>query len=245
MRLEEQNVWNDVIHSHWWGVGHYRIVCDLISRHMSKAGDKRINCLDVGCSNGHISDFLRRFGYTSGFDMSFESLSLNGKKGSNVQADARAIPYKDGKFDLVTMLDVVEHVDDDKAVLNEIHRVCRKDAALVISVPALSCLWGEHDIWNGHKRRYSRTDIKNIARASGFEIERATYMHPHLFPPLYVKRILGRLRGYDIKNPRHDFVSFNPAVDRVLLGSLSLERRALNYLNFPIGTSLFAILRRR
>lgn len=243
MKKNEQKIWNDVIRSHWWAQGHYLIVCNLIRGYITKNNVTNLCGLDVGCSNGHVTKFLRQFGQAYGFDISYDGLSYSDTRSGILQADAVNIPFRDEVFNLVTLLDVVEHTDDDYGVFREVYRVCAKSAIVAVNVPAHRCLWGEHDEWNRHRRRYKKSDLVKIAESCNFKIERITYLHPHLFPFLFIHSAIGRLRQRKT-DARNNFISFNPFVDRMLLNTLLVEKRVANSVNFPFGTSLFAILKK-
>ena len=91
------------------------------------------------------------------------------------QGEAEHLPYEDGSFDLVTGLDVVEHLDDDVAGLREMRRVLRPGGYAFLFVPAFMFLWGVQDDMSHHRRRYTLAGLQRVVRAAGFEIERATY----------------------------------------------------------------------
>ena len=74
------------------------------------------------------------------------------------------LPWEDGTFDLITCLDVIEHVPDDVAALAELRRVCRPGGWLLVTVPAYQALWSRHDEANHHYRRYSRAALRAAAR---------------------------------------------------------------------------------
>ncbi|NIV31845.1 MAG: methyltransferase domain-containing protein, partial [Anaerolineae bacterium] len=88
---------------------------------------------------------------------------------------AEDLPLEDGSFDLVFLLDTVEHCDDDDAVLRECYRVCAPGGHLVITVPAFMWLWSHNDVLNAHKRRYTTKELGEKLTPLGFQIQRMTY----------------------------------------------------------------------
>lgn len=245
MDKSEQERWHDVICWHWWPKGNHEIAKSIIDKFVSIRKKSKLKCLDVGCSGGVIADYLKTFGKSYGIDKSLEGLYL--KKIENVfsiQSDAIQMPFKNELFDIITLLDVAEHVENDLSLFREIYRVSKRTGLLFVMVPAHSCLWGSHDVRYGHKRRYSKRDITILADKTGFFIERLTYLHPYVFPVMYFVRFIDRKRNKCF-GVRDDFISFGTFLDRFFLWVLLFESYVVKYVNFPIGTSLFAILRKK
>ena len=215
---------------HWWARGHYEIIENLIKSCLIQKNKSNIKCLDVGCSSGKISGFLRQFGKTYSFDMIFDSLQDCFKKNCSVlQADATRIPFKDESFDVVTLLDVSEHVDNDYVLFSEVYRVCKSSAVIFVNVPAYKILWGSHDVWNNHKRRYERSSFEKLVKYSKFKIVRLTYLHPHLFLPLLLLRLSDRI-GRERVAKRHDFFSLGGFLDNILFQTLTIECKLVKIL---------------
>lgn len=242
MQKAEQEYWNRVVDTNWWARGHYTIIRGLIKNYLIQKNKTNIRCLDVGCSGGNIAGFLQQFGKVYSFDIIFDSLRDCFKKNCSVlQADAIKIPFKDETFDAVTLLDVSEHVDDDYALFKEVHRVCKSSAVIFVNVPAHKILWGAHDIWNNHKRRYTENNFRKLVKNCNLKIVRLTYLHPHLFLPLLLLRLSDRIGRKKIAK-RHDFFSFGGFLDNILFQALIIEYKLVKNINFAFGTSLFACL---
>src|SRR5215216_6423108 len=111
---------------YWWHVGKRAIVYSLLERYRGNR-QKQGRALDLGCGTGLNLDFLSRYAEPVGTDFSEEALSFCLERGHKLlcKADAAALPFPDGEFDIITALDVVEHLDDDLAALTEIRRVLR------------------------------------------------------------------------------------------------------------------------
>jgi SAM-dependent methyltransferase len=86
--------------------------------------------------------------------------------------DVSRLGLSDGSFDGVVAAEVLEHVDDDRAALSEIHRVLRPGGVLVVTVPVDPFRYDWTDLWAGHRRRYTREGLAERLRAAGFEVER-------------------------------------------------------------------------
>src|SRR4029077_16474663 len=96
-------------------------------------------------------------------------------------------------FDLVTALDVVEHIDDDLGALREMKRVIKPPGLLLLTVPAYRFLWGRQDDINLHKRRYVARELRGRLQAPGFGVESLTYMTSIRFPAIAAIRLVLRV----------------------------------------------------
>src|SRR5262249_61487523 len=103
-------------------------------------------------SPGNLLDVLSEHGETFGSDFSAEALRFCRGRGHLrlLRADFHQLPLKADSFDLVTSIDVLEHLEDDRRAITELHRVLRPGGVLVVSVPAFQFLWGDHDTLYGH-----------------------------------------------------------------------------------------------
>jgi SAM-dependent methyltransferase len=149
--------------------------------------------LDVGCGNGrHAFEALRRGARVIAADLDGAALAdvermgaamaLAGEVGDGgslrtVVADARALPFENGAFDVVIAAEVLEHIREDLTAMAELHRVLRPGGLLAVTVPRW---WPErvcwaisteyHDIPGGHVRIYRRADLARRLRRTGLVI---------------------------------------------------------------------------
>ena len=186
---------------------------------------------------------LSEFGKAEGVDVSTEALSYCRARGlANVkQGEAERLPYEDGAFDLVTGLDVVEHLDDDLAGLKEMHRVLRRDGRALLFVPAFMFLWGVQDDISHHRRRYTIDELRQVTERAGFKIEHATYVNITFFAPILLGRMLMRLTGFRPASENNITIGFLNGVLGKIFGSESL---ALRHANFPFGVSIICVARK-
>jgi len=247
MQQHTYGIMRRVEESHWWFVGRRQIIKSFlygISRSLkADRGEENIHILDVGCGTGANLEMLSEFGEAEGVDVSCEALSFCQARGLvNVkEGAAEALPYADGSFDLVTGLDVVEHLDDDLAGLKEMHRVLRRDGRTLLFVPAFMFLWGVQDDISHHRRRYTLDELKAVVRQAGFTIERATYVNITFFAPILLGRLLMRMTGFRPASENNITIGFLNGVLGKILGSESL---VLRHLSFPFGVSIICVARK-
>jgi putative flippase GtrA len=128
------------------------------------------------------------------------------------------LPFADGAFDLVTTLDVLEHIDDDVAALAEVRRVLRPRGLLLAAVPAFMFLWGKQDEVSHHQRRYTARTLRRALGEAGFEVDRTSYFNTVLFPPIALVRLGRRLLGRP--GARQSDFELGPARLNGLLGAV-------------------------
>jgi SAM-dependent methyltransferase len=238
--------------THWWFVGRRQIIKSFLERIVRDLKEIRaegqrqspaLNILDVGCGTGANLEMLSEFGEVEGVDVSDEALSFCRQRGlTNVkQGAAESLPYEANSFDLVTGLDVVEHLDDDLAGLKEMRRVLRGGGRALLFVPAFMFLWGVQDDVSNHRRRYTLKELKRVVQRAGFEVERATYVNLSFFAPILLGRLFMRATGLRPESENILTIGFLNGVLGKLLGAESLP---LRYLNFPFGVSIICVARK-
>lgn len=229
--------------AHWWFVGRRRIIRAFVEKICRDIGKARRRILDVGCGTGANLEMLAEFGDAEGVDVSSEALAFCRARGlQNVRQSAvETLPYYDNSFDLVTGLDVVEHLDDDVAGLREMRRVLRPHGRMLLFVPAFMFLWGVQDDISNHRRRYTLPELKRKLREAGLIVERATYANITFFIPILIGRWLMRLTGL---RPASENKITMSALNGLLGRILSAESWWLQRMNFPFGVSIVYVARR-
>jgi SAM-dependent methyltransferase len=227
---------------HWWFVGKKKIVLDLIRRYVPARADHRI--LDIGCGSGLMLNALEQIGETNGMDMSDEAIGFSREIFSGMVKKGFLpdnIPYENERYSLVTVLDVIEHVDDDRAALEAIRAKMVLGGQAIITVPACMFLWSEHDVLNEHKRRYTRNELREKLIEAGFTVEKISYFNTFLFPAIGLVRLVNNLLkrdgGSDVELP-------SQPVNFILQRIFSAEQYFLRFMTFPIGVSVLAVVRK-
>jgi SAM-dependent methyltransferase len=229
--------------THWWFTGRRRIIESFVAKICRELDATRPRILDVGCGTGANLELLGKYGEAFGVDISPDALAFCRARGlENVrQGEAEKLPYEDESFDLVTGLDVVEHLDDDVAGLKEMRRVLRPNGRVLLFVPAFMFLWGVQDDVSHHRRRYTIPALRRAVEAAGLRVERATYANITFFAPILLGRALMRVTGLRPASENNINV---PALNGVLGRVLGAESLLLRRLNFPFGVSALCVARR-
>lgn len=220
---------------HWWYRGRLGIVMDAARRRTPVGGSPRI--LDAGCGGGATLVELAGLGAATGLEPLPASREKARSRGVAEVVDGRleALPFPDGSFDLMLVLDVLEHLDDAPAALRELHRVVAPGGAGVITVPAHPRLWSDHDERNHHRRRYTRMSLAETARSGGWRVARLTHFTTALLPLAMLARTRGH-GGFDIPPP-----PINRTLKATIQAEAALIRRGTT---LPVGLSLLAELTR-
>lgn len=166
----------DVEQRHFWFAARNDVILSTIRRVIGPevAG---LRVLDIGCGTGFVTEALERAGMDAwGIDMHRAALMharsrIRGPLFSNV---ATTLPFfRD--FDLASLFDVIEHLDDDVGAIRQAATVLRPRGSVVVTVPAGPHLWTKYDEVIGHKRRYDRRSLAGVLRNAGLETNYVGY----------------------------------------------------------------------
>jgi SAM-dependent methyltransferase len=246
MQRHTYRIMREVEDSHWWFAGRRRVLESFvarIARDLNLAAGVRARILDVGCGTGANLEMLARFGDAEGVDVSEDALHFCRARGlTRVRhGAAESLPYADETFDLVTALDVVEHLDDDLAGLGEMRRVLKTDGRALLFVPAFMWLWGVQDDVSHHRRRYTLPQLRARVEAVGLSVERGTYANLTFFAPILFGRLVMRALALRPASENNiNVTALNGALGR-LFGA---EAFWLRRFNFPLGVSAICVVRK-
>ena len=227
--------------THWWFTARRSILGALIERVVKPPKQARI--LELGAGTGHNLAMLSRFGQVEASELDPIARDLASERLGRPVLGA-ALPdlsmFPEGTYDMIALLDVLEHVVDDKGSLAAIFTRLKPGAALLLTVPANPWMWSAHDTAHHHHRRYRKREIAVLAREAGYEIELLSPFNSLLFPPIAAARLIGRLRG----DQSSDDAMPGATVNKLLEAIFGLERGLIGRVPMPFGVSLVAVLRR-
>jgi SAM-dependent methyltransferase len=226
---------------HWWFLARRRILNRLIERVVRPPQKARV--LEVGCGTGHNLAMLGRFGKLEACELDRCARALAAKRLGHRVKNAK-LPdlsmFERNAYDLIALLDVLEHVPDDIASLRAIHRRLKPGGALLLTVPANPWMWSAHDAAHHHFRRYTGRGLRRLFEQAGFEVQLLSYFNSLLFPLIAIARLTGKLLGRESADDTLPSAPVNAVLD-FLFG---LEAMLIGRVPLPFGVSLVAVVRR-
>ena len=240
--LDEEN--------HWWFSSRTRALNAVMRPLLPQTSDFRL--LDIGCGAGNMIHHLSEYGQVKGLEIDARPVSVARERGYDVdQFDAtQPMPFDDGVFDAVTALDVIEHNDDDLAILHDSYRILKPGGHIIITVPAFMFLWSHNDEINAHFRRYTAKELRQKLVQTGFKVRRMSYNNFFVFP-LAATLILARksadakpeLASHHLSEEEYqvEMEPASPPVNAILTLVGKVEAGLIRYVDLPVGTSLIAV----
>jgi SAM-dependent methyltransferase len=224
---------------HWWFVARRAIIDGLIRNHVALPADARI--LEVGCGTGGNLELLATHGTVDALEYDAQARNIAAARGvATVEGGALpdAIGFSDARYDLIALLDVLEHVDQDQASLTALGKRLAPGGRILVTVPAVPWLWSDHDVLHHHKRRYTHSGLANVAVAAGLKVETSGYFNSLLFPLAVAQRLAHQLLRRDASLDARPAPWLNRSLQHIFMA----ERHMIDRIRFPIGLSLYALL---
>ncbi len=244
MRAEHYDAHHALEETHWWFTARRSIVLRLLERELRLDAALRppLRLLDIGCGTGGMLPHLGKYGSVVGVDPAPEAIAYASERDFDVRRGGLPadLPFGPGEtFDIITLLDVLEHVEADRDALTQIRARMSARGRLLVTVPAFQFLWSGHDVINEHKRRYRRTGLRSRLEQTGFKVRLLSYCNFALFLPIAAIRLLRRQMSVD---ERQTYLGTVPAPLNGLLHTLfASERYIIPALPLPFGVSLIAV----
>lgn len=239
---------------HAWFAGRTRAILKYLDAELGGQGAASLRrVLDVGGGAGNMAHHLAHYGAVTNIEYNPRPIPVAQQRGvTTVQGSGDALPFPDAAFDLVALLDTVEHIPDELGVFAECARVLKPGGVLLVTAPAYMWLWSYNDEINAHQRRYTAGELKLKLELSGLHVSRISYNNFFLFPAVAAVRFL---RPYNpgLKSPHLDDAADVYQVDMepipeplntILHGVYWLEAEILERVAFPFGVSILCAARK-
>ena len=252
MNLELFDLHAGVEQSHWWFVSRRAIIAALLRELLPSAPPPLV--VDVGCGTGATIAGLSNWCRGVGIDTSERAIALAQNRFPGARfvhgfapADLGAIAREADAF---LIMDVLEHVEDDRGLMKAIVEAARPGAYIIVTVPADMSLWSDHDVTFGHFRRYTAAELRAIWAGLRVEPLLVSHFNTRLYPLIRAARALGRHLRVQWGRHETDLGIPPKLLNRALQGIFSGERRRLEQVltgqadPYTRGVSLIAVLRR-
>ncbi|MBA3052345.1 MAG: glycosyltransferase [Candidatus Omnitrophota bacterium] len=240
MKPDEYKYMYELENHHWWFVSHRKLVEHLIKSLKIPSPD----IFDAGAGTGGNLTAFSRLGRTTGIDVSEQAVRFCRRRGLKnvILSPVEKIAYADRSFDVITCLDLLEHTLNPAEVMLELKRVLKDNGRIIITVPAFRFLWSQHDEALGHLRRYEKTSLSCDLHEAGLKIRKMGYFFFLSFFAVAPVRIM---RKFLVPKQKFhsDTTTLPPEFLNFFLKFLfRVEIKTLNNFNFPLGTTLYAIV---
>lgn len=234
----------------WFGDSRNKLVISLLKDTYPNLDQKKL--LDVGCSEGAFLDYLR-LNKLNFMAIDIDDTAINFCKERGFEKNIRYgsildIPFNKNSFDIVTALDVIEHVENDLRALTEMKRVCKKGGILFLIVPAHKWLWSSNDEAYHHHRRYDVKRIKHLAKVCRLEIFTISHFNIFLVPFFifltFLKKIFPNKNSSNVLKTTPSFL--NNILKLIMNVEIELIRKNVAKRKFgAFGSSYVVILKKK
>ncbi len=252
MQLPQFQVHADLEERHWWFLGRRDVFRALLTRAVPPSRERLV--LDVGCGTGGNTAAFHELYTCVGIDPSSDAIAFARQRFPGIEFRQGFAPQdcRDllQRADAALFLDVLEHVQDDFALLSQLLAAMKPGAYLLMIAPGDPELWGPHDRGFEHERRYSLQRFRMLWEGLPVEECVCTALNARLHPIAKAARFFSRLRGRSLGPKQTDLslpiAPVNAILRRVFAGE---ARRVMKSWGsgtsaYRRGVSVLALLRR-
>ena len=222
--------------AHFWFTHRRDLILGYLQEHLGTSGKG----LDLGCGSGYTTEWLAEKGYAMvGIDAYAPPITQKPTLAFFQSGDIFSISPQ-AEFDFVLLLDVLEHIPNDKVFLERAFEFLKPGGLLLMTVPAFEGLWTSIDDHAGHLRRYTLKTAHAILPPNNKTIV-STYFFFMTFPLYLLSRVRWLLNK---KKPGNSELTLSPLPNLICGALCFLERLLLKFVSLPLGSSLLLLLRK-
>jgi SAM-dependent methyltransferase len=227
---------------HWWFQSRLSIIEELLNKYTVKQRPQ-LRLIEIGAGVGVNAGLLRQYGELTLVECSDSAIGILEKDGySVVKGFLPDVADKLGsRFDVILLIDVLEHIENDREALLSLKQLMGKDSLLIMTVPAFMFLWSAHDEVHAHYRRYERSSLMELLHEAGYNIELVSYYNMILFPFVFLARTIKKMTG----SKKHDLARMPYVLNMILRLIFSCEKHLVARTGLPFGSSLCVVAKKR
>ena len=237
MENEYAKNYRDLYRNHWWWQAREQaILREIEMLGFERDGSRQV--LDVGCGDGLLFDALQPFGAVQGVEADPATLDPQGRWRSRIHNQPFDDRFQPGQqFDLILMLDLLEHLGEPAAALAHARSLLRPGGRMILTVPAFKTLWTSHDDLNHHVTRYTRATFARLAKSAGVALEKMHYLFHWTCPVKLAIRCKESVLPFQARLPEVPARWLNKACYALTRA----EQLTISRMNMPFGSSLLAV----
>lgn len=234
MDLKEIDILGNNIGNHWYYWSKSRAVLKILNTMNPKT------ILDIGAGSGFFSQFL----LDNSSAQEAWCVDINYEKNSDILHNNKPIHFRQSieqsDADLVLLMDVLEHVENDVNLLKEYYEKVPKGTKFLISVPAFQFLWSDHDVFLGHYRRYTLKSCKKIIQNAGLSVTDCCYFYGIVFPLCAILRLSQRIKIFKKSSAKSQLKKHNSIINIILKLLCKIELPIIHFNKF-FGITVFCL----
>lgn len=178
---------------HFWYKSRKHLIDNIFS-YVEDAGHKHAKILDIGSGTGGELEIISKYGEVLATDIDKNVLDVAKKAGYKTrQLNIENEILEFGSYDTISAFDVLEHINNDYFAISNIFKALKNDGYFVFTVPAHPIIFSGHDVITGHKRRYTKKELREKLEREGFEDINLFYWNFILFPAVFFLRIFKKV----------------------------------------------------
>jgi SAM-dependent methyltransferase len=246
MQESYSTIYADLWRRHWWWRVRHELVMHTVEQllHGDDMPPAGRTIFDIGCAGGVSFDDLSQYGEVYGLEPDPTLVDACPQWRERIELTGFGPDYSPARqYDLVLMLDVLEHIEDDTVALGSLWHLLKPGGRAILTVPALRTLWSVHDVINHHYRRYDKTGLQRLLEASGFAVRNLQYFFTWPLGLMYLRKLLLGTR----QRPGKSYTVTVPSapVNSLFAGLSRIEQRLMQLgVHWPLGSSLLAVVER-